>query len=132
MLAALKLFLGKLSISQWIMIAMSAIILVLSGINQYKTYKIGSQAERIDALSIKIESLTESISKQNEGIKTLVEDGKRIQGNLQQAEINNKKRNADLRITINNLKSKEIPKDCSGAMAEAKSFMTKTASEWNK
>jgi hypothetical protein len=132
MFVALKLLLGKLSLTQWIMIAMSVAILVLLGTNQYKTYKIESQAERIDALSLKIDSLVESIAKQNDGIKTLVENGKKIQGNLHQAEINNVKRDAELQIMIGNLKNKTIPKDCSGAMAEAKSFISKTASEWNK
>lgn len=100
-------------------------------ISQYKT-EIHVKDLVIDQKEKEINNLVVSIQKQNEAIDELSKATQRVEGNLQQVKKVNEELAKKTNARIAEFMSEVVPKDCEGAMTNLKSFVGKTAKEWNK
>jgi hypothetical protein len=135
-----------LSPTTWISIGLGGIIVALGvyivflkiSVNitevQLDEYKARLEACKIESKSLAMQrdNCVADIHIQNNAVNTMIEESAKLQQNLNDAVADNMKKNKQLRDIIKDINTKQVPKDCAGAMTELKSFANNYAKEWNK
>ena len=121
----------NLSITQWIMVGMTVIILGLSGFSWMQGVRIDSLKNDVIVAKTDFKTCTAALDSQNQAITELNVKGEELKQKIADAHLINKEKEKETARLVSLIRSSNVPKDCPGALDHLSNFMKENATSWN-
>ena len=131
-LSLAKLFFGKISITQWIVVALLVVIGVQYLQNGHLDSVIKDKEADIVKLGLKVETLQHDLAVQTESIRQAGMEKENLQKSLDGLVKKLGDSNSNYSSIVKKLGSTPIPKDCKSSVVELRDINSKLSKEWNK